>query len=196
MKKITTLFLIGAIIFNIDSNAYAKQLQENDKNSYENASEESDEDVLLSDAVLISSDTYTEGGKEVICDIYLKPDGTKVIDTLAIDSLTVYSTQGTKSATRTREITGWGTVTLTANFTWYTEIPFSYVKCTYADYSFSLDSKVALNNIRLSYTKDYVSIGKASAKVSYYMYNKTFPAQFIDSSFKITCTDTGVIGTE
>lgn len=193
MKKIVALFLICLVVFSFNSKVHAKRLEQDNLSLVE--AEESSEDTFLSNAVLVSTDTYVKDGREITCNTYVKSDGTKVIDTLSVDIVSTYSLSGTKTATRTREITGWGTVTLTASFAWYTEVPFSYVKCTYADYLFSLDSKAALSKVQLSYTKDYVSVGKANAQVSYYMYNKTFPAQFVDDTFRITCTDTGTIST-
>ncbi|MCM1084226.1 MAG: hypothetical protein NC428_12215 [Clostridium sp.] len=191
MKKLTSIFLIFCVFWlNINPVAYAKQ-----NNDVLEVDEETDESSFLDDAICISNDTYISDGKEVTQTVYVKKDGTKIIDTLECDMVSLYSSSGNKTATRTRQIDGWGSVTLTATFDWYTKVPFSYVRCTDASYNFNLNSNVALSQIHLRYTEDYVSIGKANAKVSYFMYNKIYNAQHVDDSFEIRCSDTGVITT-
>lgn len=191
MKKIISLVLIFfVVLLNINSVVYAKQ-----NNDVLEMDEEVEKNSFLDDAICISNDTYISNGKEVTKTVYVKEDGTKIIDTLECDAVSLYSSSGSKTATRTRQIDGWGSVVLTATFDWYTKVPFSYVRCTTASYDFYLNSNVALSQIHLTHTDGYVSIGKANAKVSYFMYNKIYNAQYVDDSFKIYCSDTGVITT-
>lgn len=103
------------------------------------------------------------------------------------------SLKGTDTATRTRTISNWGSITIKASFKWYTKGFFSYVKCTGMSVSRSLKPNVRVNKWERSYTSDYVKIGKATAKVTYYFYNSKIPVQHQNGTFKITCSDSGTI---
>lgn len=150
-------------------------------------------DTLLENATLLDTDSYVVNGRLTTVKTYELTDGTKIIDTLTVSAFRPYSANGTDTATRTREISTWGKITLTASFQWYTEGLFSYVKCTSMSASKSLNAGAVASTWETSYTKDYVSIGKASAQVKYYFYNSKVPVQYTDGTFKITCTDTGTI---
>lgn len=148
---------------------------------------------MLSDATLILTDSYIENGRQITVNVYELPDGTTVTDTLSVSAMTTYSKNGSDTAVRTREISGWGSITITASFVWYTEGLFSYVKCKNMSATRSLSSNAVVTTWETSYTEDYVSIGKATAQVKYYMYNSKVPVQYQEGTFKITCTDDGTI---
>ena len=95
--------------------------------------------------------------------------------------------------TRTRNISGWGTITIKAKFSWYTEGWFSYVRCDSMTEFKSLDSRVVVKKWTPSYTKNYTPLGKAKAQIEYKLVNPAVPYQHQTGTFKITCTDTGTI---
>ena len=151
------------------------------------------DDSAIDGAAHISSESYVEDGRLVEVDVYQQADGTIITDTFERSATALYSAEGSDTATRTRTIDQWGSITLTASFRWYTEGLFSYVKCTSMRATRNLDSKAVVSTWETDYTKDYVSIGTAQASVSYYMYNREVPVQHQSGTFKITCTDEGVI---
>ncbi len=151
------------------------------------------DDTLIYDATIISTDSCIVNDRAVTTTVYQQSDGTIITDILDTSAVQPISKNGSDTATRTRTISGWGSVTITASFKWYTEGMFSYVKCTSMSASKSLDSKVKVSTWEKSYTKDYVSIGKAKAQVKYYFYNSKNPTQYQDGTFKITCSDSGTI---
>ncbi len=171
--------------------AYANELSKNNLNgSYASCSEN---DSMLINAKLLSSNSYIGNGRLITTDIYEQADGTIITDILNVSAATTYSKNGSDTATRTRTISGWGSITITASFSWYTEGMFSYVKCSSMDASYSMVSSAVKSTWETSYTSDYVSVGSASAQVKYSFYNKDFPAQYQNGTFKITCTDSGSI---
>ncbi len=196
MKRIKTIITIAAVLcIAMNSNTTPLAAKENTqvKEPYVNYSIETEGNNVPADAALISEDSYIEDGRQITVIVYKQADGTIITDTLSVSAMAAYSKNGTDTATRTRTISGWGSITITASFKWYTEGLFSYVKCTSMSASRSLDSKVVVSTWQKSYTKDYVSIGKAKAQVEYYFYNSTNPTQYQDGTFKITCTDSGTI---
>lgn len=150
-------------------------------------------DQALNDAIMISTNSYIENDRAITETVYKQSDGTIIVDTLNISAVAPFSKEGTDTATRKRTISNWGSITITASFKWYTEGLFSYVKCTSMSSSHSLDSKAVVSKWEESYTKDYVSIGKATAQVEYYFYNSAVPFQYQEGTFKITCSDSGTI---
>lgn len=150
---------------------------------------EMDDDETLADARVISTDSHMEDGASVAETVCQQDDGTIVTDTI-----TTLSTDGSTTTTRTKAISGWGSITIKAGFQWYTSGLFSYVKCTSMTASYTLTaSSVAVKTWETSYTQDYVSIGKANAKVKYYFYNSSTPSYYKSGTFKITCTSSGTI---
>ena len=194
-KNKVTFFTMLTLCFCLVSNSSITVLAANDiaPEAYVRYSIEDENDDILTDAVLISSDTYIKDGRQISVNIYELPDGTIIKDTLDISAFAQYSSEGSDTVTRKREISQWGSVTITASFQWYTEGFFSYVKCSSMTSSYSINSQVIVTKWEESYTKDYVSIGKAEAKVAYKFVNSIIPTQFIDKTFKITCTDSGTI---
>lgn len=187
---LTIAIALLMLISTSTTTALAMETEESNEPKY---SIEIEEDTLLENATLLNTDSYIVDGRLTTVKTYELPDGTKVIDTLTVSAFRPYSANGTDTATRTREISSWGKITLTASFQWYTEGLFSYVKCTRMSASRSLNAGAVASTWETSYTKDYVSIGKASAQVKYYFYNSQFPVQYTDGTFKITCTDSGTI---
>ena len=185
---IISLILIVAMSFSTTAFAAVP----NDAKPYVNYSIEID-DPTLADAVKISSDSYVENGRLITVDVYRMSDGTIITDTFERSATAAFSSEGRDSATRTRKINTWGTVTLTASFDWYTEGAFSYVRCSSASASHDLDEKAEVSTWKVTRTSNYVSVGKASGQVKYRFYNRTVPVEGISGTLKITCTDTGTI---
>lgn len=153
-----------------------------------------EKDIALDGAKLISTRKIRTGNKTIVEKQYELRDGTIVNDKLTINSKCgVLSKNGSDSATRTRTLSGWGSITLSASFKWYTKNNIRYVKCTNMSASYTMDSRVAKSKWETSYTKDYIPFGKAKAQVKYQFYNKKNPTQYQKGTFKITCTDSGTI---
>ena len=152
------------------------------------------ENSELSGATHVSSDTYIENGRMITVDVYELQDGTIITDTFERSAVAQFSKEGSDTVTRTRTISGWITINLTASFDWYTEGAFSYVRCSSMSTSRSNpDSKIVISKWDESYTSNYVSIGSAKASLEYYMYNSKNPTQNQSGTFTIKCTDTGSI---
>ena len=134
-------------------------------------SDSSDVDAVLIGAKLISEKEYVENDRRISEKIYEQEDGTIIIDTLNVGADLMRSSNGSDTATRTRTISGWGSITITATFDWYTEGVFSYVRCSSMSASRSLASGVAVSTWTTSSTSNYVAIGTAKAQVEYYFYN-------------------------
>jgi hypothetical protein len=183
------IFLVLGIILNENIVTFAKDDETNVR--YVKYSIENNEN--LSNYNIISTENYIKNDRLITKTVYQQPDGTIITDTLDISAIAPASRNGSDTATRTRTISGWGSVSITASFKWYTKGMFSYVKCTGMSASHSLDSRAKVSTWEKNYTKDYVSIGTAKAQVKYYFYNSKNPAQYQDGTFKITCSDEGTI---
>lgn len=151
------------------------------------------EDEALQNAELISENTYIEDDRLITEKVYELADGTTLTDVLNVSAIAAESPSGSDTAVRTRTVSNWGTVTITASFSWYTEGAFSYVKCTSMSASRNLESNVTVKTWNPSHTEDYVKIGKAYAQVEYHFYQTNLPTQYTKGTFKITCTDSGTI---
>lgn len=196
MKKLKVLFTITMALFfsiNCSSTIYACATSVAVQEPYVRYSIEFENDSALNDATLLSTNTYIENGRAITETIYEQPDGTIITDILNVSAIASRSKEGTDTATRTRTINNWGSITITASFRWYTKGLFSYVKCTSMSAYHSLNSKVCVSKWNTDYTQDYVSIGKAKAEVEYYFYNSEIPFQYQEVTFKITCSDSGTI---
>ena len=189
---VTATSILCAILFN-NTTAFAASAPTTE--SYVSYSIEIEDDDTLVNADMISTNSYIENGRLITEQVYEQPDGTIITDILDVSAIAPLSKNGTDTATatRTRTISGWGSITITASFKWYTEGLFSYVKCTSMTASHSLKSQVGVSTWDKSYTKDYVSIGKAKAQVEYFFYNSVNPIQYQNGTFKITCSDSGTI---
>lgn len=191
LKLFLTVAITLCTIMNCNATVYAATNSAEESNvSY---SIDIEDDGALVDATIISTNSYIENGRAITKTVYSKPDGTIITDILDVSAIAPLSENGTDTATRTREITNWGTITITASFKWYTEGAFSYVKCTGMTASHSLAPKAEVSKWNTSYTSDYVSIGTAKAQVDYYFYNVDAHFQYQEGTFKITCSDSGTI---
>lgn len=152
------------------------------------------EDSLLDEATKIDEKVTRENGRITTTTTYLLDDGTKIVDTFTRGDINILrSKEGSDTATRTRDLGSWGTVTLTASFKWRTEGMFSYVECTSASASKNLKSGAATKTWDLTKTSGEVSIGSVNAKIKYAFYNTKNPMEAIDGTLKIKCTDSGSI---
>lgn len=151
------------------------------------------DDEALENATLISKTSYIANDRQITETVYLLPDGTIITDRLDVSAVAVTSPSGSDKATRSRTVSNWGTITITASFTWYTSDNFSYVKCSSMTASHSLNSNVSVSQWDTGYTSDYISIGKAKAQVEYHFFQTNMPTQYTEGTFKITCTDSGTI---
>lgn len=129
MKKnrmIIMIFLVLGIILNENIVTFAKDDETNVR--YVKYSIENNEN--LSNYNIISTENYIKNDRLITKTVYQQPDGTIITDTLDISAIAPASRNGSDTATRTRTISGWGSVSITASFKWYTKGMFSYVKCT------------------------------------------------------------------
>lgn len=184
---ISAIIIVSLMIFNTQI-SYAMEIP-----NEESVEVETFEDYGIANATKISDSEYTVNGRKTTETVYMQPDGTIITDTFTVGTNMLKSPKGSDTATRTRTISGWGSITLTASFSWYTEGIFSYVKCSSMSATKTLSSGVVASTWETSRTSDYVSIGSAKAQVTYYFYNSAVPYQHQDGTFKITCTDNGTI---
>lgn len=168
--------------------AFAAEISESEF-SYELEAEE----PAIDNAEILSEKEYVKDGRKIIITTYEQEDGTIIVDTLNVGVNMLRSSNGSDTATRTRSISQWGTITITASFDWYTEGLFSYVRCSGMSANYSMDEKAECSKWETSRTSNYVSIGRAEAQVNYRFHNSAFPAQYQEGTFKITCTDKGSI---
>lgn len=144
MKKnrmIIMIFLVLGIILNENIVTFAKDDETNVR--YVKYSIENNE--YLSSNNIISTENYIKNDRLITKTVYQQPDGTIITDTLDISAIAPASRNGSDTATRTRTISGWGSVSITASFKWYTKGMFSYVKCTSMSASHSLDSRAKVS---------------------------------------------------
>ena len=144
MKKnrmIIMIFLVLGIILNENIVTFAKDDETNVR--YVKYSIENNEN--LSNYNIISTENYIKNDRLITKTVYQQPDGTIITDTLDISAIAPASRNGSDTATRTRTISGWGSVSITASFKWYTKGMFSYVKCTSMSASHSLDSRAKVS---------------------------------------------------
>lgn len=198
MRKIKKLFftivMTILLIVGMPVSVFAAESDQNAKNIVPKVTyniEMSDE--ALVGATHISSNIYQENGRLITVDVYEQQDGTIITDTFERSAIAMYSKEGSDTATRTRDLGNWGSISITASFKWYTEGGFSYVKCTSMSTRQNLSSYAKVTTWEESYTSNYVSIGSAKASVKYYMYNEQIQVQYQEGTFSITCTDEGNI---
>lgn len=194
MKSMKVFFVVAMILCTIMSNnltvSAANILDVEPTVRY---SIEIEDDAALYNATLISTNSYTENGRYITETVYKQPDGTIITDVLDVSAIAPFSNEGKDTAKRTRTIDGWGSITIEAAFMWYTEGIISYVKCAGMKAYNTLEANVGINTWEKSYTEDYVSVGNAKAQVEYFFYSTIYKFQHQEGTFKITCTDTGVI---
>lgn len=149
------------------------------------------------DAILLNTNTIFQNDSKITTTTYQLSDGSIVTDTLNEGILNARSSSGSDVVTRSKTKSGWGTLTITAYFDWYTKTPFSYVRCSSMSSSFVADSSYSVGisgEITESYTSDYVSIGKAHATASCTLYRYYLPSvELNDISLTIECSDEGTI---
>lgn len=166
------------------------------------AMEAEDESIFLSDAnilitpsdesvELISFDAFGDGIQNVIINEYVLKDGSLIIDTVTNNVQGYYY----REVTRTKTLAGWGTLSITAGFEWYTEGMFSYVRCTGMTSSFipDNDSVMVSGDISTSYTSNYVALGKANASANCTLVRHIFGTELNYLSLVIECSDEGTI---
>jgi hypothetical protein len=155
------------------------------------------EDSLLDEAVLVGSADSVSSGRRTTTTVYTLPDGTSVTEVFERSAGLLRSANGTDSATRTRTISDWGSITVSASFHWWTDtsgiLPIAYVQCTAVSASKNISSQAVMSTWDVERTPNAVSIGKASGWVDYYMYNSQIPVQYRAGTVKISCTDSGTI---
>lgn len=151
------------------------------------------DDTLLENAELISETSSVFAGRITTVKTYELSDGTTVTDTFETGLVLPLSPNGSDTATRTRQVSDWGSVTLTAHFSWWTLIPFAYVECTRASASRNLKSGVVVSGWNLTKTQGASSLGTAYAEIYYAFYSAANPIIGISGRLRITCTDTGRI---
>lgn len=152
-----------------------------------------DDDEALVGATLISSNSYIENDRMITVTVYEDTDGTIITDTLSVSATAAYSKSGSDTVTRTRTLSDWGSITITATFEWYEDGLFSYVKCKSMRAYKSFRPQFSFSVWETSYTSEDVAIGTAKAQVKYAVNNTLAFASYKKGTFKITCSDTGKI---
>lgn len=201
MKKILLMIVAFALIFFSNTkNIYASSKSDIVKDPKQVTISSNIDGQLLEGATLTKEIFKMSTTTKTTIKIYRLSDGNTLTDTLVVDSKPhnnrVASASGTDTATRTLKITNWGTITIKAAFKWYTKYSFpqtSYVKCTSMSASKTISSKAVCSTWETSYNSEYVTIGKASAKVKYYFYNPKNPTEHMSGTYGIYCSDSGTI---
>lgn len=139
--------------------------------------------------------TNLESNNVQIVRTYLSDDGNTVNDIVNIIYSKTRSTDGDITVQRSSNAAGFTTVSLSATFDWYLDGLYSYVQCSTmaAWYTSTAFSNVVCQYFNQNKSNGYLKMGKAFAEVSYKFYNKDYPAQATNDTFKITCTDTGTV---
>lgn len=189
MKRKLSLFLVGCILCLNSVNVFA--MDNNIEQKDINYSIEFEDD-LLNNATKISEENVTYGDRIKTITTYILDDETEVVETFTRgNNLATRSDYGSDTASRTRTIKDWGSVTVTASFEWEKSKYVSYVECTSVSASKSLDSRAKVKEWNVDKTNGKVNIGTAKGYVDYHFYNSL--GQYVKGNVKITCTDTGKI---
>lgn len=161
---------------------------------------ESDGNLLIlppdESAVLINHNVTYKDSQTVTTNVYILPDGSTIVDTIQHNFVEFYSKEGSDTVTRTKTLNGWGSLTITASFDWYTKGMFSYVRCSSMTAYFTPNNShgTVTYDISTSYTSKYVAIGKASATANCTLsrhYTGELEMNYL--SFSIECSDEGTI---
>lgn len=188
---LTSLLVASVMCIGGAATSFASEIPEDTSMYY---SIEFENDSMLENATKIDEKTIRENGRISTITTYILEDGTRMVDTFTRgDNLLSRSKSGSDTATRTRSLDEWGSISLTASFSWRTEGMFSYVKCTSASASKNLSSQAAVSTWDLTKTSDEVSIGTAKASIKYYIYNTIIHGQHRDGTLTIKCSDSGTI---
>lgn len=202
MKKYLTLFLAGALMLSSNITAFAAESNSSTEKMNISSNELYSiefEDSVLENAIKMSSETYEENGKLITITKYRTSNGDIITDTFERSAIMALSKNGADSATRTRDLGDYGTISVTASFKWYTDpdvgpIGTSYVKCTGMSATRTGGKDfVKVSKWEKDYSSEYNAFGTAYAKLNYYLYNGKNVFQYQSGTIKITCDDTGAI---
>ena len=134
----------------------------------------------------------TYGDRITTVTTYVLADGTEVVETFTRgNNLATRSDFGSDTASRTRTIKDWGSVTVTASFKWEKSKYVSYVECTSVSAKHNLNEDAKIKKWDVDKTDGKINIGSAKGYVDYHFYNSL--GQYVKGNVKITCTDTGKI---
>ena len=192
IKQFAMVFILTSSIFLNGTISFAEELPDNAE-SETLTDDFSIEDSALIDAKIISSESYVDGRKQITKTVYEQSDGTIIVDELTIGTNLLRSANGSDTAVRTRTIENFGTITLSASFSWYTKGNVSYVTCTSMTATKPNKAGIVCDKWQTKRTTEYVSFGKAYAQVSYQFHLQSAPAKYVEGTFRITCTDNGTI---
>lgn len=158
------------------------------------------EDSTLDGATILSEETTIENGRLITVTRYMTKEGLLVVDTFERNAIALLSSEGTDSATRTRDLGRYGKVTVTGNFEWYTDksagipgIGIAYVRCTSMSASHTVPTGYTRDVWEKTYQSEYQAFGTAYAQVSYKIYETKAPMLEVSGTVKITCSDNGTI---
>ena len=169
MKRKLSLFLAGCIlclncvnVFAMDNNIEQKDI---------NYSIEFEDD-LLNNATKINEENMTYGDRITTVTTYVLADGTEVVETFTRgNNLATRSDFGSDTASRTRTIKDWGSVTVTASFKWEKSKYVSYVECTSVSAKHNLNEDAKIKKWDVDKTDGKINIGSAKGYVDYHFYN-------------------------
>ena len=131
-KKIWCVFIAVLCSIYLSINTYAA---ETDNNKEIKISIDSEPILdIEDDSEILTKNTTIENGIITITVVSHQSDGTIVTDKLSYSNIVTYSSEGSTSAKREKEIENWDTLTIYAEFSWRTEGAFAYVKCDSAKF--------------------------------------------------------------
>ncbi|MDR1135133.1 MAG: hypothetical protein LBL49_02995 [Clostridiales Family XIII bacterium] len=190
LKKIMSIVFTLCLVFCFGGTVYG-----DDVNTQDSGVEISDS-TLDEIADSIEEYSFIEDGNITTVTTYLLSDGTEIIDEFTRSFIQPFATGTTHytSGNFTRTITGWATMTLSANFTYEDNtLPTpDRVICTSVSGSCTPASGKTLDSYEKTKSSDWVSIGKAYANAHFKLYTTgmgTLDGYYGD--FKINCDDQG-----
>lgn len=181
MKKKRMVVMVLVVFVMMIMPAYATT--ENYTDNIDNNLNQSEENLIE-----LSKNTYVENDRLITVVEYQNPDGMIITDTFERSAIMLRSSSGTDTATRTKQFGSYGKIKVTASFKWQK----GKVKCTGMSSSYIPGTNTAtIGYMDEEYSENYVSFGKAYAKVDYHLYN--YMGMYEKGTLKITCSDSGTI---
>lgn len=191
-KKFILPVLASSIIFTslFQTSSFANELNSNSdvEQAILNTFDEFNNDI----ANLIEENVSIENNIVTVKKIYLDKDGDRVESILKYDkpNYNERNSSGNTSTTMNKNIEGWGKASLSAEFDWYTQGMYKYIRCSSAYGSFSPENSNITSYISTTKTSNYVSIGKANATSNFNIKDRRTNKEK-NTTLKIICDDNG-----
>lgn len=192
-KFILPVFIFSMIFTSsFPTSLFANELDLDVEQEILNTFDEFNNDIVK----LIDENVIVENNIVTVKKIYLDKDGDRVESILKYDKLNYNerNSSGNTSTTMNKNIDGWGKASLFAEFDWYKQGMYKYVRCSYASGSFSPENSNITSYISTNRTSDYVSFGKAQAISNFDMEDRRTGREK-STKLVITCDDNGNMST-